>query len=1171
MAENPELQVEKPVFQGTPKPALFSSDKEALEYELAPSEIRQQKLTQKLKDFREMQADRQGLIDAKISQNGVFGVRKGRTPGIYLDWDTVVQEVGKMSDSEWQKHATIVAAQEYMGMYHISARDACYDPYEAPINQCERKLAEEVENEHTSNILWYAVKEGRTTGVFSDWEVAADQVIGLPNAVYASFNSEDKAYLYLETTKEEYFRSREVKKEVAEELVAEQVKLRQEIDRVHREEEQRKVYRQQSETELYVNPPKGGSAYLVKKLLTKLIQIQAEINKMGDLDKKRKFYIQGLYHELTQMNEAEKEEALEALGEDEYLKGAWDVINDPEHVLYHEMYLMDKQFYKGYGKGVDLETATKEFPSGATYNTTYRSPEERLEAEIIETVETVETEAVEAETVSETVTESTTTNDFFTDTTSMSKTTEPTKTDTESKPLQSKPTPPKLKKVIMTAKPKQDNTGLYAEVSRKLKENLRSEEEKKLKEATAMKEDPVKEVKVKEATVKEKVKAKQDPVKEQLFKFSWTPKPYGPAISPKHTDSLRKIALARYMYDMRDQGFSWLPLLPYEYTKKVNMESKAGQLKQSHYNDAMSFFRKRYTARRQWIKDEAKKKEEAREAQEAVELANHAWTREAELVKAAKTEKRRLKRANKKLRKLEMEAERVREVAEAERAEVSKRIIESRDTQSDESAAEAFVDLSIDIRVKEKRKVEAAAESAKKPTVKPAAESATESAVQPGQAQSRAAVSSAEPADADSAVDASRDLSDSPTFGRNRSFRSSAVSYKFSPPSSVSRDYDSAFSLKSASRDWSVLRDDDEYRNWHHHHFQLGGDKFSRHRFAIAQHKSMSEREAVLCNSQVSYETLSKLTCNCGENIYAPSMGADKTFPLEPRQLTYVPKKIYPNITNSRYQVFRSFKEAQKDYDSETTALSDNLTSETALLLAFNTNWRVLFNSITRKLGPIAADHHGRFERIEGNIVYTDGCYIINSSPVSLNDRQAGWGVYFGDRQMPNASGRVPGEQSSERAELLGMVMAIRLISRNHEYRSQKWTICTDHAWTVKLLEYGWDGLEPKYKLKSHPNFYLIKRLRSLLFENQNITLQCVQGSGLMYGGLREAEKLARKGMMQEYIQSAKLHGEADADVLFYDPALTMHYPSVELPKAIFNKGGNASPENASPEYWTKQ
>ena len=35
--------------------------------------------------------------------------------------------------------------------------------------------------------LFYAVKVGRNVGIFSDWEICKQQVIGYPNAVYKGF------------------------------------------------------------------------------------------------------------------------------------------------------------------------------------------------------------------------------------------------------------------------------------------------------------------------------------------------------------------------------------------------------------------------------------------------------------------------------------------------------------------------------------------------------------------------------------------------------------------------------------------------------------------------------------------------------------------------------------------------------------------------------------------------------------------------------------------------------------------------------------------------------------------------------------------------------------------------------------------------------------------------
>ncbi|KAG5366477.1 hypothetical protein CJU89_0906 [Yarrowia sp. B02] len=304
----------------------FESQQEAVEFELAPGAVLREKLEIRLKHLKTRQKEFLAEKAAEVARvGGVFAVRKGLVPGIYLHWETAVKKAGKLSVSEWKKFDNVPEAKEWMGRYKTAPGDVMYNPYITQINFCNAQLAHK-EEEVT---MWYAVKAGRQIGVFKDWEEAADQVVGFPEPKYAAFASENEAYRFLGVSKRAFFESLELDpKETGDEIVKEQLN-KDEKSSVYKQERDRKDFAIYGEARMSVMPPKGGSAGRIKMLLFKLLQAQGEINKMAALDKLRKFHIQDLFVELSDMAEEEKQECFASL-QNEHLEDAWNVITEPE-------------------------------------------------------------------------------------------------------------------------------------------------------------------------------------------------------------------------------------------------------------------------------------------------------------------------------------------------------------------------------------------------------------------------------------------------------------------------------------------------------------------------------------------------------------------------------------------------------------------------------------------------------------------------------------------------------------------------------------------------------------------------------------------------------------------------------------------------------------------------
>lgn len=822
------------------KKLTFASQKDALEFELAPADELRKTQMKRLESLREAQAEYKADMEAQVARNdGVFAVRRGLVPGIYLHWDKVVRETARFSSSEWQKLDTVEEAQEWMGMYHVSPEDVCYDPYLSKISFFEKLLSEEskLEPEETR---WYAVKRGRTTGVFSNWEEAADQVVGVTGAVYASFPSDEEAYEYLGVTKKEYFDSLEQTiTETDKEMVRQQHQSA--IQRhAYQQEQDRIKFTQYAEAKMYVGPPKGGSSNRVKQLLTKSLQIQAQINKMIQLDKMRKFTIQDIFEELNQMTKEEKQKCRESL-DSPFLVDAFDVFNDPEFWDFYREYLASKDNYMAINYP-RRSKFWKELP------TTSEKTEEEEEMDIGPT------------TASTPTTEELSTK-------KASKWSRKEKTDSSNELEQTQPTA---------------STENFFSSTQELSEQ------------------------------------------------------------PEPTSE--------------DSGAE----------RKLTQQDK-------------------------------------------LQIQNAA-TKEGQ-----------------------------------------------KEGSEDESAATA-----------------------------PGTSSRTKS-----------------------------------EFGAwLDGFSESEKPKSKSPPRLTRGTSTDPFTNMSAAERKKVLA-------------AREGLKVD----LIAKAEDPS--------SNVTMDMLAEMTCNCGEPIYVRNRNSSGKSSLVPRRVFYINSNKYNRISSDSGWTTNTFRHKQADFDINTTSFRDH--HDQRLLRLFENNWRVLFNSISRQLKSIAANHVRRYDQVEANVVYTDGSHRVTRSPAIHDVGKAGWGVHFEGGLLPDAYGRVPGEETADRAEILAMAMAIRIISRDSTYRTQKWEIRTDSLWTVRLLEEGWEGLEPTERMRSHPNYYLIKRLRALFYENQNISLRFINSRD-MYHGAHVADQLAKKGAHMKYSDTAEKYGTDDEDVFITDPALRMYSPPIQVP-----------------------
>lgn len=210
----------------------------------------------------------------------------------------------------------------------------------------------------------------------------------------------------------------------------------------------------------------------------------------------------------------------------------------------------------------------------------------------------------------------------------------------------------------------------------------------------------------------------------------------------------------------------------------------------------------------------------------------------------------------------------------------------------------------------------------------------------------------------------------------------------------------------------------------------------------------------------------------------------------------------------------------------------------------FHQKWGKMHERLNNQVAYLATNYEQGYEDRDARVVYTDGANLIGYRHEDDNSK-AGWGVWFGLSDPLNAYGRVPGEQDSDRAEILALVMAIRIISRQPEYKNDLWELRTDSSWTAQMVSTGWTGLSASEGIRTHHNFHLLQRLRTLLYENQNIVIRTVRSHSYDLGN-DKADRLAKMGASCEYQDTVKKYGRADEGVFIHDPVMVRKYPRVE-------------------------
>lgn len=104
-----------------------------------------------------------------MKKNKVYVVRKGHNPGIYKKWDECEKQIKGFPSAEYRSFPS-------------------YDT---------KNINNYLKGKNPKSDKWYAVKRGRSIGVYQTWEECQKQIAGFENADFCSFETETQAYQFL--------------------------------------------------------------------------------------------------------------------------------------------------------------------------------------------------------------------------------------------------------------------------------------------------------------------------------------------------------------------------------------------------------------------------------------------------------------------------------------------------------------------------------------------------------------------------------------------------------------------------------------------------------------------------------------------------------------------------------------------------------------------------------------------------------------------------------------------------------------------------------------------------------------------------------------------------------------------------------------------------------------
>ena len=137
--------------------------------------------------------------------------------------------------------------------------------------------------------------------------------------------------------------------------------------------------------------------------------------------------------------------------------------------------------------------------------------------------------------------------------------------------------------------------------------------------------------------------------------------------------------------------------------------------------------------------------------------------------------------------------------------------------------------------------------------------------------------------------------------------------------------------------------------------------------------------------------------------------------------------------------------------------------------------------------------------------VYTDGACTRNGQPGA----KAGIGVYFGENDYRNYSARIGGKQTNNRAEVIAILTAARILYREilagyeiHIYSDSTYAMRACGEYGEKLHAKNWESKKPI------PNLELVKQAYETFKEHQNVKFHYIAA----HTGLKDEHSKGNEG-----------------------------------------------------------
>lgn len=122
-----------------------------------------------------------------LAKQKIYAVKNGKTPGIYLTWDACKEQVQGYKGAQYKSFSTMDDATDYLGLKQKA---------DVPSNFDATKSIRMDTKENSKS--YYAVRVGRTPGIYGSWSECEMQVKGFPKAEYQKCKTWTDALDYMD-------------------------------------------------------------------------------------------------------------------------------------------------------------------------------------------------------------------------------------------------------------------------------------------------------------------------------------------------------------------------------------------------------------------------------------------------------------------------------------------------------------------------------------------------------------------------------------------------------------------------------------------------------------------------------------------------------------------------------------------------------------------------------------------------------------------------------------------------------------------------------------------------------------------------------------------------------------------------------------------------------------